>query len=298
MKKLSIIAAICVVFASCNKINENESEYKQSQTLVPVAVRVNDFSITKEDFGNTAMTRATTTVAEYQGIKAITLVFYKGETEAYKSTQLRDDSETYSTFGEFSTSLSMGDYTMVVIANGGSNVPTITSKTSATYGDNKVGDTYIDLQTVNIHNTSAINLEATLNRINSMIAISSTDVLTADAPKVRITTTTGGKSFNPTTGFATVNTGFSSVITPSSAVGNAVNAGIYLFLATDEQTTDVTIETLDADDNTLFSKTIQNVSVQRNRRTILKGAMYTNNSLTTAFQVESDWMSNDNEVLF
>lgn len=297
-RTISFIAAICIMFASCNKQVEKEVEELQSQNLVPVAVRVSDFFITQEEFENSAKTRALYSVEDYQGITILTLLFYKGTTEVYKCTQVKADPSTYTTFGGFSTSLPMGDYTMLVIGNGGSNVPTITGKTSATYGENTVGDTYVDSQEVNIHNTSAISLEATLNRVNSMIAISSTDVLTADAPKVRITTTTGGKSFNPITGFATVNTGFSSVITPSSAVGNAVNVGIYLFLATDEQTTDVTIETLDADDNTLFSKTIQNVSVQRNRRTIFKGAMYTNNSLTTAFQVESDWMSNDNEVQF
>ena len=297
MKKLSIIAAICVVFASCNKINENESEYKQSQTLVPVAVRVNDFSITKEDMGNPVMTRATATVDEYQGIKAITLVFYKGATEAYKCTQLRSESETYTTFGEFSTSLSMGDYTMVVIANGGSNVPTLTSATSATYGENSVGDTFVATQDVSIHNTSAVNINTTLNRINTMLALISNDGRTAEATKVRITTSTGGKSFNPTTGFATVNSGFTATLTPSASVGNTISTGIFMFLADDEQNTDVTIETLDDDNNVIFSKTIQNVSMQRNYMTQLKGDMYTNSSITSSFQVEKDWQ-NTNTVNF
>ena len=297
MKNLSIIASICIVFANCNKINEIESEYKQSETLVPVAVRVNDFSITKEDMGNPGMTRATTTVAKYEGIKAITLVFYKGTTEVYKCTQVRGDSETYTTFGEFSTSLSMGDYTMIVIANGGSNVPTLTSATSASYGENSVGDTFVATQEVSIHNTSAVNINTTLNRINAMLAIISNDGRTAEATKVRITTSTGGKSFNPTTGFATVNSGFTATLTPSASVGNTISTGIFMFLAEDEQNTNVTIETLDDDNHVLFSKTIQDVSMQRNCMTQLKGDMYTNSSITTSFQVKKDWQ-NTNTVNF
>ena len=52
---------------------------------------------------------------------------------------------------------------------------------------------------------------------------------------------------------------------------------------------DVTIQTLDADDNVLFSKTVQNVPFQRNRVTKLTGAIYTNSSVSGAFQLETNW---------
>ena len=67
-----------------------------------------------------------------------------------------------------------------------------------------------------------------------------------------------------------------------------------LFLNTDEQDIDVTIETLDADGNTLFSKTIEDVPFKRNRVTKLTGAMYTNEALSGTFKIETDWLSDYN----
>ena len=67
-----------------------------------------------------------------------------------------------------------------------------------------------------------------------------------------------------------------------------------LFLNTDEQDIDVTIETLDADGNTLFSKTIENVPFKRNRVTKLTGAMYTNEALSGTFQIETAWLDEHN----
>ena len=63
-----------------------------------------------------------------------------------------------------------------------------------------------------------------------------------------------------------------------------------MFLATDEQTVDVTFETLDANDNVLYTKTITNVPLKRNRVTTLKGVMFTNDSSSGTFQVDTDWI--------
>ena len=70
------------------------------------------------------------------------------------------------------------------------------------------------------------------------------------------------------------------------------------FLNTDEQDIDVTIETLDADGNSLFSKTIQNVPFKRNRKTILTGAMYTNTGMAGSFQVNTDWLTSGDDINF
>lgn len=54
-------------------------------------------------------------MADYDGVKAITLAFFNGTTEVYKTTQFRADNTTYTTFGEFDCTLPMGSYTMVVL---------------------------------------------------------------------------------------------------------------------------------------------------------------------------------------
>ena len=56
----------------------------------------------------------------------------------------------------------------------------------------------------------------------------------------------------------------------------------------------LSLETLDADDNVLLSKTVENVPFKRNRITVMKGAMYTNESTGGTFTVETDWLSSAN----
>ena len=58
---------------------------------------------------------------------------------------------------------------------------------------------------------------------------------------------------------ATVNTGFSNTVNISTAVGAPTTSSSAIFLATDEQTMNVTIEVLDADGHVLSSKLVENV---------------------------------------
>jgi len=288
------MAVVALVAASCS----NESDVQvventiENNALVPVTVRVAGFSVSQEDFSGGA-TRAAQDAADYSGVKALTLAFYNGSTEAYKVTQLKGSLEEGETFGEFSLSLPMGSYTMVVLGHGlndGEPAVTLTSPTAATFGTNPARETFATTQAVNISNTEAVDVSATLSRIVSKLQVASSDVRTADAYSVRMTFAAGSKSFNPTDGLAISDTGFSNAVAISTAVGVASLSNSYLFLNTDEQTMNVTIETLDEDGNVLFSKTVEDVPFQRNRVTKLTGAMYTNSSVSGAFQLETAWI--------
>ena len=109
-----------------------------------------------------------------------------------------------------------------------------------------------------------------------------------------MTFSAGGKDFNPTTGLAITNTGFANTVGNSASVGNTSTSSTCLFLATDEQNINVTIETLGADGAVLFTKTVNNVPFKRNRKTILTGPMYTNTGVAGAFQVETAWLTDQN----
>ena len=171
---------------------------------------------------------------------------------------------------------------------------TLTSPTEAAYTSDHSRETFAYTQAVNITNTSAVDISATLNRIVAKLEVHSSDGRTANATNVRMTFAAGSKTFNPTSGLATANTGFINTVSISADAGSTSNSISYLFLATDEQDIDVTIETLDSEGNTLFSKTVQNVPFKRNRVTILTGAMYTNAAVNGTFQLETAWLSNEN----
>ena len=286
-------AAMALMAASCtNESLDSSVNNFNEQSLAPVKVHVDGFSVSHEEFSGTR-TRAAQDVADYDGVSSITLAFYASNgTEAYKSTQSKNDAD----FGEFECSLPMGTYTMVAVAyttKEGSPF-TLTNATTAAYTGLHAYETFAATQTVTISNTSAVDISATLNRIVSMLTVKSTDGKTADVSNVRMSFSAGGKDFNPTTGLAITATGLINTVGNSASVGATSTSSTMLFLNTDEQDIDVTIETLDADGNTLFSKTIEDVPFKRNRVTKLTGAMYTNTGLAGTFQVETAWLDEHN----
>lgn len=285
MKKilLSLFAAATLLFAACHKDNGTAK----------VRVNVNDFAISQED-----ISKSSEDVASYSGVKAITLAFYKANGyEQYKTTQLRDDTSTYSTFGHFDLSLPMGSYTMVVIGHGlndGEQAITLTSPTSATFGNNPARETFAATQGVDITNTNdVVDISATLNRVISKLKIHSTDGCTENAVNVRTTFSAGGKAFNPTTGLATSNSGFVNTLPVQSAVGNSTNSISYLFLDTDEQTMTVTIDVLDANGSSISHKVVANVPFKCNRMTVLSGSIYSGDA-SGDFTVETEWLGDFN----
>ena len=194
--KISLVAALMLMMAGCT--NERVVDV-EGQGNALVTVRVGGFSISQKDISGTrGSTRAVKDAAEYAGVKALTLAFYKGNTEAYKVTQLKASLEEGETFGEFSLSLPMGNYTMVVLGHGlgdGEPAVTLTSPTVATFGDYPARETFVATQAVKISNTDSVDVSATLKRIVSKLHVESTDVRTAGVSKVRMTFAAGSKSF-------------------------------------------------------------------------------------------------------
>ena len=293
-KNVFFAAFVLLVAASCTN---NTISVDDNQNLVPVRVHVEGFSVSQEMFPGT---RAGQDISEYTGVKTITVAFYTSEgTEQSKTTQMRASMPAGDTFGDFSLSLPMGSYTMVVLASGSDYAMTLTSPTQAGFDaqEEHVRETFAATQAVNVSSNEAVNINATLQRIISKVMVVSTDNRTADVANIRTTFSAGGTGFNPTTGFATTNTGFSNTVRGSVVANSPSSATNYLFLATDEQMVNVTIETLDADGAVLFSKAVNNVPLRRNRVTTLTGAMFTNTGIAGAFQVNTDWLT-ENEVSF
>ena len=240
-------------------------------------------------------TRATA-VGSYPGVQSLTLAFYASNgTEVYKVTHTKGSMPEGDTFGEFSTSLPIGSYTMVVLSYVlyDDDELTLTSPTQAEWTNGCPRETFAATQAVNVTSTTALNLTATLDRIVACLQVISTDGRMANVNKVRMTFSAGGKAFSPTTGLATANTGSVSMVGVSATVGTSSTSIGYVFLATDEQTMDITIQTLDSDGNPIYSTVVNNVPFQRNRRTRLTGAIYGASTGAGSFQVNTSWLEDD-----
>ena len=278
--KMFLAAAMLLAATSCtNESLESVVENNAEQGYAPVTVRVNDFSITQEEMpSGGGTTRAAQNPADYTDVGAITLAFYDAAgTEVYKTTQIKGDG-SYTTFGEFTANLQVGTYTLVAVARYyyAGDAFTLTSPTAAAYTSERPRETFAGTQSVTVTSASALDLDVTLNRISSWLKIVSTDGRPASATKIRTTFAKGGKGFNPTTGLATTDAGFAVP-----------------FLYTDEESMTITIEALDADDNVLATRVVNNVPFKRNRQTILTGAVFTADASAAAFKLETSWLDDE-----
>ena len=300
MVKKIFFAGMILLAASCSNESELNEVINSEKATAPVTVRVNGFSITQEDFPSGG-TRAEQDVVDYTGVGAIDLAFYSGETEVYKTTQLRSNTSSYTTFGEFSCNLPIGNYTMVVVGRGwfDGDVFTLTSPTAAGYTSDHVRETFVASQAVNITSANAVNLSATLERIVAQVTVISTDGKSAEAKKVRTTFAASGKGLNPSTGLATTNTGFSNTVGVSTAVGVVSSSVNFAFLYSNEQTMSVTVDVLNEAGNVICTHTINNVPLKRNRKTTLRGPIYTATAVaSSAFQLETDWLDGDGNTVY
>ena len=287
MKHLNSIIALAAVGLSAVACMKED----KPQNLVPVTVRVNDFSITQEEISTTpASTKTTETPESYTGIKAFTLAFFDAAgVEAFNETQIRSDSDSYETFGNFNLSLPMGSYTMVVLGYGGEDPVTFNGMTEVSFGEAIPRETFAYTSNVTINNTDLMEIEATLQRIVARLAVRSTDITPPELHSVRVSVSKGGESFNPITGLATSDTGVSVLFYRYTSVGSTTRTLINFFLTSDEENMDVTVETMDENENVLLSKTITNVPFKRNRNTILSGKMFSD-SASLGFLLSTDFL--------
>ena len=298
MKKF-IFAAFIVLLAATSCSNESELtvvENNAEQATAPVRVRVSNFSITTEEMpSGGGTTRAAEDPGDYFGGGAITLAFYDAAgNETYKTTQIKGDG-TYTTFGEFTANLPVGHYTMVAVARyyDAGDAFTLTSPTAAAYTSERPRETFTNVQSVTVTSATPLELDVTLNRISSWLKIISTDGRPASATKIKTTFAKGGKSFDPSTGLATVDTGFWQTNTPNSAAGATIEVNAVPLLYTDEESMNITIEVLDADENVIGTKVVNNVPFKRNRVTKLTGAVFTADASTAGFKLETSWLDDE-----
>ncbi len=283
-----IALVVVVLLVGCHKENTSEATLSAK-----VTVTVNDFTISQEEFPETK-----DTPASYTGVKAMTLAFFDAQgNEIYNTTQLRANTATYTTFGEFSTELPMGSYTMIALGYGSEQPMTLSSATSATYTADRVRETFVASQTVNVASTNPLNLNAELSRVVSKVIVRSTDNRPAGVDSVRVTFAAGGKGVNPQTGLASSNNGLSNCVAISSAVGAASSTISYLFLASDQQTMNLTVETIKPNGTVYSTRTVADVPLQRNKITVVQGPMYSTAS-GASFTVSTAYLGDTTFVNF
>ena len=285
MKRNTIILTLLsLILFSCEQPvipGDNDTPVETAE----VRVHLDDIIITDAPLSET---RSTTAAVDYSSIGALMVAFYdKDSTLVFSHTQLRTDPTTYTTFGDYKCTLPVGNYTLVVVGREykEGDVFQLNSLTSAGYTSERVRETFSASLVISVADTDPVDVPVTIGHVITMLNVLSTDVRPSNVVKIRTTYSAASKSFNPTTGLATDSLGFS--LTNSTGDAEYLKIGNYAFLSQVEQKMDITIESLDSDDKVLYTKRIPNVPFKRNRKTILRGPIFTANSIS--IKVETEW---------
>jgi hypothetical protein len=294
MKIQSImLAGLLLLAQSCG--HNAEVENNPGEAKAPVRVHVSDFAFTSEPFPD-AQTRADVDPNNYKGIQAIDIAIFAADKQVYAATQLKDVTTTYTTFGEFECSLPMGTYTMVAVARnkGEGDVFTITSPTQAAYTSDRARETFCCTQNITVSSTEPVDISPVMSRVMARFQLVSTDQMPSSAATIRTTYGAGSKSFDPTTGLATDDDGFTVTNTAHANTSGVLDVFSIVFLAANEATMPVTVEALDANQSVLISKTLPAVHFKRNQITKATGAMFTPGSSSFTFLLDTDWLPQEN----
>lgn len=282
------LVAAALLASACSK--------EHSNALVPVNVNVDDFAISQDEFP----LKDALSVASYTNVKAITLAFFdESGDQTYSTTQLRADTTTYETFGSFSLMLPIGTYTMEALGYANEQPATCNSMTEWVFTPDKVRETFVGSQIVAISNTAnPVDISATLNRVVSRLEIITTDPVPAAVKSVRITYAAGGSGINPVMGLSSTNAGCTYLIENPTTTSDGISKfRSHLFLATDQQTMNVTLDALDSEGNSVSHKVVSNVPFQRNKVTQLRGALYSA-GVSGSITVNTSWIGDTNTVNF
>ncbi len=279
------MAAVMLLCLSCNKQVENPD----NEPTATVSVHVSDFTVAFSDLPG-AGTRVTEDPADYAFVGELVLAFYDADgKEVYKTSQSKSSTTTDANFGEFSFQLPVGNYTMVAIGRdvGNNDAFSLTSPVQAAYTSERVRETFSAVQPVAITSTAEVSLNVTLNRVVTKLVVETTDNQPSGVAKIRTTYGAGSKGFNPTSGLALDNTGFTLTNSVNAKPDTVLAIKNYAFLAADEQKIDITLEVLDEKGGVLSKRVIPNVPFRRNRQTTLRGQLFSSKG---TFHLETTWL--------
>ena len=282
MRKLFLTAlAVALTMTACEKpiISDNDGGNVRL-TFVPTTHDV--------------PTRGTVSIGDYFSRIAVQLFDADGQKVFDKvKTQSREDDD----FGTLSVGLTAGTYTVVAVGHSSPVTPTIksTELVQFTAKDGvKNSDTFCHYGTVTI-DAEHTSHELRMNRMTAMVAFEFTDeALPENYAGIRIDYTGGSANFNPSTA-----EGCTKSSQSETRGKGTIQYQVFTFpYLSNEGTLKMTLTALDANQNTLTTKTLTDVPVTRNRITRCSGPLFGSGDFTiiqTAFgiTVNGDWDGED-----
>lgn len=182
-----------------------------------------------------------------------------GEKVANTKTQQSGDGK----YGTIETLLEPDTYVMVTIAHNGLGNCTISSPTEVKFANNKMTDTFASCDTLTVKEGSQ-TIDITLERRVAMVRLVLGQTMPREVKKLNVFYTGGSSTYNPSTGYGSVNSRQTEVLTvPEEAyTDNESVYEVYTLPHADEGTLNITLTALGENDAVVAERELQNVPVQ------------------------------------
>lgn len=190
--------------------------------------------------------------------------------------QLHQSDNTAEDFGRPSMTLAYGTHHVYFVASRGAEPVLNTDAGTITWSS--VRDTFWQDYEVTVVSTSNGNRAVTLDRVVTKLSLAFTDAVSASAATINFTPSTWYYGLNYTTGEPTASTTSqtNTMVVPDGYAGRTdVSAAYFSISPSSEWTTDVTIDSKDADGNIIGQGVMTAVPLKRNRVTEYSGPLFT-----------------------
>lgn len=207
--------------------------------------------------------------------------------------QIHQEDNTAENFGKPSMTLSYGVHHVYFVASRGTS-PVLNS-TDGTITWSSVRDTFWKDYEVSVVSTSNGNRAVTLDRVVTKLNLAFTDAISADATTINFTPETWYYGLNYKTGEPTAATvsQTNTMQVPDGYAGRTdVSVSYFSISPSTEWTTDVTVNSKDADGNIIGQGVMTAVPLKRNRVTEYSGPLFTSGG-TMSLALNSDWETSE-----
>lgn len=187
-------------------------------------------------------------------------IFRDGEKVKNISQQVSDAS-----FGSFNVNLSPGTYQFVLIAHNGLGNCTISKPEEVKFASNKCTDTFYHYGEIVVTEAATTTLD--LRRAVAMFRLKTTDAIPAEVSKMQFYYTGGSSTFNPVTGFGSVNSRQTENFSVASMVGQPGCFEVYTFPHEESDELKMTVTAFDAFDNAVSEMELNPLPVTLNKIT-------------------------------
>lgn len=190
--------------------------------------------------------------------------------------QLHQSDNTAEDFGKPSMTLAYGSHHVYFVASRGTD-PTLNT-TNGTITWSSVRDTFWQDYEVSVVSTSNGNRAVTLDRVVTKLSLAFTDAVSASAATINFTPATWYYGLNYKTGepTAAITSQTNTMTLPDGYSGRTdVSVSYFSISPSTEWTTDVTVNSKDADGNIIGQGVIEDVPLKRNRVTEYSGPLFT-----------------------